>query len=77
MTPVKSLKGTPMLKKVTTVISQNKNDILRKALVLGGITAGMAISTLLNKTNEPQIIVQEEVTDVETSFESDTPDTEN
>lgn len=46
-----------MLKKVTTVISQNKDAIRQKALVLGGITTGMLISAVLAKTSEPDVVV--------------------
>jgi hypothetical protein len=53
-----------MFKKVTTVISQNKDEFLQKALVLGGITAGMIISSVLSKTNKSETIVREEVSDV-------------
>jgi hypothetical protein len=54
-----------MFKKVTTVISQNKDEFTQKALVLGGITAGMIISGLISKSNKPEVVVREEVSDVE------------
>lgn len=50
-----------MFKKVTTVISQNKETLTQKALVLGGITAGMIISGMLSKAGAPAVIVREEV----------------
>lgn len=56
-----------MFKKVTTVISQNKSEILNKALVLGGITAGMIISSVLPRPSKTEIIVEE------VSDESDVP----
>jgi hypothetical protein len=62
-----------MFKKVTTVISQNKDEVLQKALVLGGITAGMIISSLLSKTNKPEVIVREEVSDESNAPEPEAP----
>jgi len=60
-----------MLKKITTVIAQNKSGLRQKALVWGGITAGMLISAIITKS-EPEVVVIEETQDdvvVETTSE--------
>jgi hypothetical protein len=66
-----------MLKKVTTVISQNKDEILSKALVLGGITAGMIISSMLPRASKTEVTVREEVIDTEASTPEAPPAEEN
>lgn len=65
-----------MLKKVTTIIAQNKDAIRQKALVLGGITTGMLISAVLSKTTPPEVVVIETLEDapVVTTEEQETPE---
>lgn len=65
-----------MLKKVTTIIAQNKDAIRQKALVLGGITTGMLISAVLSKTATPDVVVIETLEEdtVVTTEEQDTPE---
>lgn len=63
-----------MLKKITTIIAQNKDAVKSKALVLGGITTGMLISAVLAKTSSPEVTIVEALVDepVVTSEEADT-----
>jgi len=64
-----------MLKKITTIISTNKNSLVRKAAVIGGVVAGIAIGVLMNKVEDPDmVVVQELVDEEETTTESDTSD---
>lgn len=62
-----------MLKKITTLISKNNNDLTRKLLVLGGITVGIAISSVLNKIEEPDIVVTEEIIEVDEKTTDENP----
>jgi hypothetical protein len=53
-----------MIKKITTLVSNNRKVVARKALVLTGITLGIIAGTLLVKPDEDVIIgeVQEDGT---------------
>ena len=62
-----------MLKKITTIISTNKNSLVRKAAVIGGVVAGIAIGVLMNKVEDPDmVVVQELVDDEETTTDGET-----
>lgn len=45
-----------MIKKITTLVNENKKVILRKVLIMGGITLGIVAGALLVKPDEDIII---------------------
>jgi hypothetical protein len=64
-----------MLKKITTIISTNKNSLVRKAAVIGGVVAGIAIGVLMNKVEDPDmVVVQELIDEEETTTDGETSD---
>jgi hypothetical protein len=52
-----------MIKKVTTIISGNNKNFMRKARVIGGVVLGIGIGLLLNKTEENEVVIVGEVVD--------------
>jgi len=61
-----------MLKKITTIVSTNKNALIRKAAVIGGVVAGIAIGILMNKVEDPDmVVVQELIEDEEETVNDD------
>lgn len=66
-----------MLKKITTIISDNKVDLGKKVAVLGGVAFGMAVSAFMNSSNEPKVVVVEEVTEEESTSEPEATTEEN
>lgn len=55
-----------MIKKITTLVSDNRKVVIRKALVLTGIALGIVAGTLLVKPEEEETIVGEVVIEEET-----------
>lgn len=53
-----------MLKKITTIISTNKNVLVRKAVVMGGVVLGIGIGLLLTKVEDPDMVIIEEESDL-------------
>lgn len=45
-----------MIKKITTLINENRRVIIRKALIVGGITLGIVAGALLAKPDEDIVI---------------------
>lgn len=45
-----------MIKKITTLVNENKNAIIRKTLILGGVALGIVAGALLVKPDEDVII---------------------
>jgi hypothetical protein len=63
-----------MIKKITTVISSKHKVIARKAVVMGGVILGIGIGLLLNKVEDPDVIIEEKLVEddeVERFFEND------
>lgn len=63
-----------MIKKITTVISSKHKVIARKAVVMGGVILGIGIGLLLNKVEDPDVIIEEKLVDddeVERFYEND------
>lgn len=53
------------IKKITTLANENKKAILRKVLILGGITIGLVGGALLSR-NPEDVTVEGEVVEEET-----------
>lgn len=53
-----------MIKKITTLVNENKKVLIRKTLILGGVALGIVAGALLVKPDEDIIIgeVQEDGT---------------
>lgn len=54
-----------MFKKITTIITANPKVLARKALVLTGVTLGIGIGILLNKVEDPDMVIVEELVDAD------------
>ena len=59
-----------MIKKITTLVSTNRNIIARKALLVGGIALGLVAGALLVKPEEEIIIIGETVDEDSTTESS-------
>ncbi len=55
-----------MIKKITTLVNTNRNAILRKSLVLGGIALGVVAGALLAKPEGEFKIEDEKVEETTT-----------
>jgi hypothetical protein len=58
-----------MIKKITTMVSTNRQVIARKALIIGGVALGIVAGALLIKPEEETIVVVGETVEDETSPE--------
>lgn len=68
-----------MFKNITNALVQNQDVIVRRAVGLGSIAAGMAINSMLNKPAAPKNVVVVENVEViveETHEPTETPKTE-
>jgi len=68
-----------MFNALKTAIVSNQDVIVRRAVGLGSIAAGMAINTMLNQPKSPKnlVVVEEATIVVEETVESEkTPETE-
>ena len=68
-----------MFNALKTAIVSNQDVIVRRAVGLGSIAAGMAINSMLNQPKGPKnvVVVEEQTIIVEDHVESDnTPETE-
>lgn len=68
-----------MFNALKTAIVSNQDVIVRRAVGLGSIAAGMAINTMLNQPKSPKnlVVVEEATIVVEDTVESEkTPETE-
>lgn len=68
-----------MFNALKTAIVSNQDVIVRRAVGLGSIAAGMAINTMLNQPKSPKnlVVVEEATIVVEETVESvNTPETE-
>jgi hypothetical protein len=61
-----------MIKKITTLVNENKNAIIRKTLIIGGVALGIVAGALLVKPDEDVIIG--EVVDGEFTIREKTPE---
>jgi hypothetical protein len=55
-----------MIKRITTLVNENRKTVLRKTLVLGGITLGIVAGALLAKPEGEVVIVDEKVEETST-----------
>lgn len=65
-----------MIKKITTIVSNNRETLAHRALVLGGTVLGaIVVDGILNKVapTEPEVVIVEEVDDEEESQETEQP----
>ncbi len=66
-----------MFKNITNALVQNQDVIVRRAVGLGSIAAGMAINSMLNKPAPKNVVVVENIeVHVEETHEPETPKTE-
>lgn len=67
-----------MFSKLTNALVQNQDVIVRRAVGLGSIAAGMAINSMLNKPAAKKTVVVEETVEavVEETNEPEAPTTE-
>jgi hypothetical protein len=63
-----------MIKKITTLVSTNRQVIARKALIIGGVALGIVAGALLVKPEEETLIVVGETVEEETTTEESTPE---
>jgi len=59
-----------MIKKITTLVTTNRNVIARKALLVGGIALGLVAGALLVKPESEIVIVGETVEEDELTTDS-------
>lgn len=52
-----------MLKKITTIITANQKAFGRKVVIMGGVVLGIGIGLLLNKDDDLDMVIVEEVGD--------------
>lgn len=63
-----------MVKKITTLISENKKALTRKALIVGGVALGLIAGALLTKPEEETILIVGETVDDEKTTEDPKPE---
>jgi hypothetical protein len=59
-----------MIKKITTMVSTNRQVIARKALIIGGVALGIVAGALLIKPEEETIVVVGETVEDESTTET-------
>lgn len=76
MTPKLSRKDKPVIKKITTLVSENKKNVARKVVFIGGIALGLVATALLTRSEEETVLIvgetveEEDLTTDETKPES-------
>jgi len=63
-----------MIKKITTLVSTNRQVIARKALIIGGVALGIVAGALLVKPEEETLVLVGETVEEETTTEESTPE---
>lgn len=53
------------IKKITTLVNENKRAVLRQVLIIGGVTAGLVGGALLSR-NDEDAVIEAEVVEEET-----------
>lgn len=51
-----------MIKKITTLVNENRNAVIKKGLIFGGAVLGLVAGAMLAK---PDVVVEGEVVEVE------------
>lgn len=68
------LKGHIMIKKITTVIKENKTALGKRALIIGGTVVGAIIAGVLISKSEPDtiesIVIEEDLVEEEPTTEA-------
>lgn len=54
-----------MIKKITTLVSTNKESIIKKSVIVGSVIGGLVLGVLLARPDESVIIEGETVEDTE------------
>ena len=61
-----------MLKKITTILKGDRNNLARKVRLIAGVTLGIGIGILLNKPEEEDVVIIEKIVEVDEQTWQDT-----